>query len=64
MMAEKKGKKPKRLELWERTHTTKASRKAREESKGKKCPPLVYTTPGAMEIAVSIYFKFSLHFKH
>ena len=63
-MAEKKGKKPKRLELWERTHTTKASRMAREESKGKKCPPLVYTTPGAMEIAVSIHFKFSLHFKH
>ena len=57
-MAEKKGKKPKRLELWERTHTTKASRKAKEASKGKKCPHnLVYTTPGAMKIAVSIHFK-------
>ncbi|KAK1388633.1 hypothetical protein POM88_016811 [Heracleum sosnowskyi] len=38
-----KGKKPKRLQLWDRTHTTAASRRA---NKGK-----VYTTPEAMAIA-------------
>ncbi|KAK1372413.1 hypothetical protein POM88_028606 [Heracleum sosnowskyi] len=48
MTRENKGKKPRRLELWDRTHTIVASRKA---NKGKKGGRLVYTTPAAMEMA-------------
>ncbi|KAK1393795.1 hypothetical protein POM88_012851 [Heracleum sosnowskyi] len=42
------GKKPRRLELWEQTHTTAASRRANMGGSG---APLVYTTPEAMAIA-------------
>ncbi|KAK1386668.1 hypothetical protein POM88_014846 [Heracleum sosnowskyi] len=48
MTRENKGKKPRRLELWDHTHTTTASRKA---NKGKKGGRLVYTTLAAMTIA-------------
>ncbi|KAK1396306.1 hypothetical protein POM88_006169 [Heracleum sosnowskyi] len=40
--------KPRRLELWEQTHTTAASRRANRGGSG---APLVYTTPEAMAIA-------------
>lgn len=33
-MRENKGKKPRRLQLWDRTHTTAASRKANKGKKG------------------------------
>ncbi|KAK1375614.1 hypothetical protein POM88_031807 [Heracleum sosnowskyi] len=43
-----KGKRPRRLQVWERTHTTSASRKAKEGNNGAN---LVYTSPGALAIA-------------
>ncbi|KAK1352588.1 hypothetical protein POM88_053019 [Heracleum sosnowskyi] len=43
-----KGKRPRRMQVWERTDTTSASRKAKEGNNGAN---LVYTSPGALAIA-------------
>ncbi|KAK1399093.1 hypothetical protein POM88_008956 [Heracleum sosnowskyi] len=48
IMEKNNGKKPPLLKVWERTHTTAASRRAREADATK---PLVFTSPHAMEIA-------------
>ncbi|KAK1397403.1 hypothetical protein POM88_007266 [Heracleum sosnowskyi] len=46
-MEKNNGKKPPLLKVWERTHTTAASRRAREADATK---PLVFTSPHVMEI--------------
>lgn len=48
MVKKNNGKKPPLLKVWERTHTTAASRRAREADATR---PLVYTSPAAMNIA-------------